>query len=175
MPAGIRQTVLMNTPTRSAVGLAALGMLLVVAYAAWAAFQILVLNPLAAVPGMSVGDVHAAMTAAEQWTGPASVYAPLGVGVLLAVGMFLVVISTGTPAITTVAAYLALLVLGAPGYFWASFGVGMGLADTFNIGGGDHSPWSLPLYAVSLAALVGLAVIGASSLLRRPHSAAALA
>lgn len=156
----------MNPPDRPAVGVAALGTLLVVAYAAWAAYQILVLNPLAAVPGMPVDRIHAEMTAASQWAGPAGVYATLGVGVLLAVGLFLVVLSTGMPPTTTAGAYLGLLVLGAPGYFWASFDSGMGMADTFQIGGGDHSPWAMPLYLVSLAALAGLVVLGARSLAR---------
>ena len=50
--------------------------------------------------------------------------------------------------------FLVLLALGAPAYFWANFGPGMALADTFFVSGGDHSPWSAPLYVTS-----GLAVL----------------
>lgn len=63
-------------------------------------------------------------------------------------------------------------VLGAPGYFWASFDIGMGMADTFQINGGDYSPWAGPLYALSFAALIALIAVGASVLLRRRTPAA---
>ncbi len=56
---------------------------------------------------------------------------------------------------------LAVLALGAPAYFWGAFGMGMDLADTFMITGGDHSAVPPVLYAVSgwaLVALVGLHV-----------------
>ncbi|WP_336632893.1 MULTISPECIES: hypothetical protein [unclassified Microbacterium] len=156
----------MNAPNPTAVVLAAAGTLLVAGYAAWAAFQILVLSPSAAVPGMPIEAIHAEMTSAQQWNGPLNVYLTLGVGVLLAVGVFLVVVSTGMPPTATVVAYLALLVLGAPGYFFASFGVRMGVADTFATTGADHSPWAVPLHLVSLAALVALLAVGVSSLVR---------
>jgi hypothetical protein len=67
-----------------------------------------------------------------------------------------------------------MIVLGTPAYFFASFGPGMSLADTYPISGGDHSPWARPLYAASalaLLALVGVVVGG----LRRPTTGAAVA
>ena len=38
-------------------------------------------------------------------------------------------------------------------------GPGMALADTYGIGGGDHSPWAWPIYVVSALALAGLVAV----------------
>ena len=64
-------------------------------------------------------------------------------------------------------AYLVLLTFGAPAYFMASFGAGMGLADTYGISGADYSPWARPLYLVSLLSLLAALAIGAFDLIRR--------
>ena len=54
---------------------------------------------------------------------------------------------------------LASLVAASPAYFMASFGPGMALADTYGIGGGDHSPWAWPIYVVSVLASAGLVAV----------------
>ncbi|WP_236610924.1 hypothetical protein [Microbacterium sp. UCD-TDU] len=118
-----RRTMRMQTLWISIVGVLA-----VTIYAALAAVQILVLNPLAA---------------------------------------------AARPLIPAMG-FLVLLTLGAGGYFIASFGAGMGLADAFGIGGGDYSPWARPLYAASALSAVALVVVGVMAAVR-PRSAPAAA
>ncbi len=66
---------------------------------------------------------------------------------------------TGAGVWPTVAGYLGLLVAGMPGYFVASFGPGMGLADTYGIRGGDFAVGGAALCAVSLLSLVALVAL----------------
>lgn len=139
------------------------GVLAVTTYAALAAVQILVLNPLAAAPGgLSLDEVRAAMSNAGESLMPTTVLGILGAGVCLAIGTAVVCLVARAHPVVAVMTFLALLMGGAPAYFVASFGPGMGLADTFGISGADASPWALPLYAVSalsaIAVLVGAAL-----------------
>ncbi|MBF4561990.1 hypothetical protein ITJ43_07535 [Microbacterium sp. VKM Ac-2870] len=158
----------MDANQRQKLALAIAGTVIVVAYAAWAAVHILIVNPLAAMPGYTAGEIHDAMTAAGQWSGPFHVYITLAIGPALAIAALILAVRRRELSVAAiVSGYLALIVLGAPGYFWASFDIGMGMADTFQINGGDYSPWAGPLYALSFAALVALVVVGASVLLRR--------
>ncbi len=153
--------------SRAALATAMAGTVVVAAYAALAAVQMLVLNPLAAVPGRTLSQIHAEMAAAGESPGTAGVLVVLGVGVALAVAG-VVVVRRGAAATATVAiGYLVLLALGAPAYFLASFGPGVSLADTYFISGGDHAPWAKPLYAVSLVALVAIAFLTVGRLARR--------
>ena len=156
----------MQPEQRQSLLAASIGTALVIAYAAWAAFQILVLNPLAAAPGAPLAEIHAEITSAQGWGGSAPVYITLGIGVALALVFLLLARPIGSPTVTA-AIYLVLLVLGAVGYFSASFDTGMSLADTYNISGGDHSPWSLPLYFVSLGALMALVWLAARAVVTR--------
>ncbi len=158
----------METGRRRTLTIALAGTAIVVAYAVWAAIHILVVNPLAAMPGYTVGEIYDAMTAARQWSGPVGVYVALAIGPALAIATLIITIRRRDFSLASiVSVYLALIVLGAAGYFSASFDIGMGMADTFQINGGDYSPWATPLYVLSFAALVALIVFGASVLLRR--------
>ncbi|MFE5292117.1 hypothetical protein ACFQ8T_08055 [Isoptericola sp. NPDC056618] len=140
-----------------------LGPVLVACYATVMVLTILVLEPLAAVPGMTQAEIFGALAAAG-WTVAGSVpflvsWAALGVG--LSVAGCAVALRRRVAPDTAVAWQLAVLALGAPAYFWGGFGMGMDLADTFMITGGDHSAVPPVLYAVSsgaLAALVALQV-----------------
>ena len=131
------------------------GTALVVAYAALAGLQILVLNPLAAAPGLSLEQIRQDLSAAGESLRAQFVLVVLAFGVACAI-LVLVLAAAGRLASPTgpALAYLALLVLGAPAYVVASFPAGMSLADTYGISGGDHSPWASPLFATSLAALL---------------------
>ncbi|MFX8942082.1 hypothetical protein ABTN11_20655, partial [Acinetobacter baumannii] len=81
----------------------------------------------------------------------------LGIGVALgAVMLVVVIIERAIGVLAATAIYLTLLVLGEPAYIFTSFGVGMALADTYGITGGDASPWGMPLHVTSLLALLGL-------------------
>lgn len=90
----------------------------------------------------------------------------VGVGLAVVTFVLIAVLREATP-LAAVIAYLVLLMFGAPAYFMASFGAGMGLADTYGISGGDYSPWARPLYLVSLLSLLGAITISASDLIRR--------
>lgn len=149
------------------------GVLAVSAYAALAAVQILVLNPLAAAPGLTLEEIRAEMASANESLGHQAVFFILGIGLALAVGVAFVSVVTKAPPIVPGMTFLALLMVGAVGYFAASFTAGMGLADTFGISGADYSPWAWPLYVVSIGAAIvlvvgGIAVAGRNSASAEP-------
>ncbi|SFS17085.1 hypothetical protein SAMN04487846_3445 [Microbacterium sp. cf046] len=148
--------------------ISAAGTVLVTAYAALAALQILVLNPLAAAPGIDLNQIHADMAAVgESLNAPVAV-GVLGLGIGLAILLFvLIAVRRDVTRTAAMFGYLVLLAFGAPAYFIASFGAGMGLADTYMIGGADYSPWALPLYLTSLLALLAALTLGAVDLTRR--------
>lgn len=133
------------------------GVVATVCYAAWAAWQILVLNPLAAAPGRTLPEIQAELARYNESLGEVAVAVILGAGVVIALGLAKVHWNGNTR--WTAASYLLLLALGTPAYWVASFGAGMALADTFGIGGADHSPWALPLYAVSAVTAVGFVLV----------------
>lgn len=140
-----------------------LGPALVACYATVMVLTILVLEPLAAMPDLTRAEIFEALAAAG-WTAAGTVpflvvWAALGVG-LSVVGCAVALRRRVAPD-SALAWQLAVLALGAPAYFWGAFGMGMDLADTFMITGGDHSAVPPVLYAVSgwaLVALVGLHV-----------------
>ncbi|QMU96455.1 hypothetical protein FVO59_03950 [Microbacterium esteraromaticum] len=147
---------------------AAAGLVVVTAYAALAALQIFVLNPLAAVPGASLSAVYAEMDAVGETMPVAMPAVVLGIGVVAAVVVAVLSIRSRLEPAHSALLFLLLLVFGTPGYFVASFGPGMNLADTFMISGADYSRWSLVLYAVSMAAVVAVVVLVTRLALRRP-------
>ena len=164
----------MTTRHASTLAIGAAGALLVMAYATLAAVQILVLNPLAAVPGKSLGRIHADMAAMNESPGSAMTLTILGAGVALALVVLLLLLLTVRPDSTptaAVVAYLTMLAFGAPAYFIASFGPGMSLADTYGIGGADYSRWALPLYAISLLSVVALVAVAVARMtVRSPQT-----
>ena len=163
----------MNRTRRQALWISIVGVLAVTAYAALAAVQILVLNPLAAAPGLTLDEIRSEMSSAGEDLGQGTVFFILGIGVALAVAVAIVsMVGRADPAVTAMV-FLALLMLGALGYFAASFGAGMGLADTFGIGGADYSPWARPLYAVSALAAAAIVIVAVVTVARRRPQAAA--
>lgn len=157
-----------NSDHRNAVRIAAIGTIAVTAYAALAALQIFVLNPLAAAPGRDLRQIRADMAGFGESLSSHLAIPILSTGVVLALVLFvaIVAIKASTPLIA-MTGYLVLLAFGAPAYFMASFGAGMGLADTYMISGGDHSPWAIPLYLVSGLALLTPFALGAAGAIRR--------
>jgi len=153
---------------RTAVVFAGIGTLLVTAYAGLAALQILVLNPLAAAPGKELDQIHADMAAAGESMSTPMALGVLSAGVGLGIVLFvLIALSRNSTPQAAVLGYLVLLIFGTPAYFIASFGAGMGLADTYGISGGDYSPWAQALYLISLLAFVSALTIGVIDLSRR--------
>jgi hypothetical protein len=140
---------------RQIVPIVLVGVLATAAYATIGAFQILVWNPMAAVPSMSLQEIRTAMSAANESLVEAPVYAWALAGpiIALAFGVLSLVKFPDSPwAVTRV--FLILIILGLPTYFFASFNPGMSIADAFATSGGDHAPWSRILYWMSLLSLV---------------------
>lgn len=139
------------------VTVAVLGGLAVVLYAAVAALQILVWNPLAAVPGASV-EISGHLDDTGEAFSPWSVLATLLVGPVLALALVVIAALGRLSAVWCGAAVCAVIAAGALGYFWAAVLPGMSLADAYGISGGDHAPGGLVLRAVSAVAAVGAIV-----------------
>ena len=143
-----------------AVAIATIGTLAVTVYAGLGMLQILRLNPLAAMPGMTLDQISAELASAEESLGTPGVLVGMSLGPIIAAALLVGALTrkSMTPRVTS-ALYLIMLVLGAFVYFWASFDPGMALADTFFIRGGDHSPWAIPLYLTSMISFVALVVV----------------
>ncbi|MBO9627155.1 MAG: hypothetical protein J7484_12370 [Microbacterium sp.] len=162
------------TSRRPAILVSVVGVVAVALYAAMAAVQILVLNPLAAVPGRTLLEIRAGMSDAGERIDVGMVLGILAVGVVIALVVAGLMIAARTPAVATAMPFLVVLVLGAPAYFFASFGPGMGLADAYGISGADYSPWAWPLYGVSVAAFVTFVVLAVMSARTAPRTGVAL-
>lgn len=164
-----------STSVRTARRVALLGAAAVLAYAVFAALQIQVLNPLAAVPGSTLREIHSAVTARDSadtmgWTLMTVV---LLVGPSIAVIVAVLAVRGRLRTDTVVHALLVQLALGSPGYWVASFPAGMTLADTFGISGADHSPWAVVLHGVSALSVVTLAALVITGAARRGRAARA--
>ncbi|KQR86451.1 hypothetical protein [Microbacterium sp. Leaf179] len=151
------------------------GVVAVCAYAGVALLQILVWNPEAARPGLTAAQVWAEVGAANQGPPGAFVVGVIAIGPLFALVLALLFVLTGAGVWSTIAGYLGLLFAGMPGYFVASFGPGMGLADTYLISGGDFSPGRLPLYAVSALSVVALLALFVGAAVRSERERRTLA
>lgn len=154
------------TSHRSRIVVSIVGVLAVTLYAAFAAVQILVLNPLAAAPGLTLDDIRADMHGANESLGEEVVFLVLGLGVALAVAIGIIVMLRSSPPRLATLLFLAILTMGVPAYFIASFAAGMGLADTYGISGADYSPWSRILYIVSLGSFVAAVTLAVLTTLR---------
>jgi hypothetical protein len=140
-------------------GAAVVVLAVMLAYAAVAALQILVWNPLAAVPGMNLAGIRAAMAHANEPLRIAPVIAILGLGVVLTAALLAWMLKARVGPRQVVVVGLALVAWGAPAYFVASFNAGMSMADAFGIGGGDYAPWGGVLMQFSLGALLALCIV----------------
>ncbi len=141
------------------VRVAVVGTTAVVAYAVVAVLQVLVLNPLSAVPGRPLGQIYADVEAAGESMHVGFVIFVLALGP--AIGVALLRRARESSRLVVAGWYLTLVAFGAPAYFWASFGPGMAIADTYLIGGGDSSAWGYVLYASSGLAMVALLAVAA--------------
>ncbi|MEI5005107.1 hypothetical protein RB202_08030 [Micrococcus yunnanensis] len=138
------------------------------------ALQTLVLNPLAAAPAdrsltQIYADLAPQVSVFELAAFPALAFFA-GIGGALVLGR----LARRRPRIDPLMLLtmgLGLLTAAAPAYWVASFGMGLGLADTYMISGGDHSPWAWPIHLASTAAALGLLVclIARSRGLRHPR------
>ena len=144
---------------RHVVPIVLVGVLITAAYALIGALQILIWNPMAAVPGMSLQEIKTAMSSANEPLVEAPVYlwAVAGPVLALTVGTFSIMKFPDLPW-TITRFFLIIIMLGMPTYYFFSFSPGMSIADAFATTGGDHAPWSRILYGISLLALFLLLV-----------------
>ena len=142
------------------------GAVLVACYAAFAALQIQVLNPLAAVPGSTLQEIHEAVESAGESMAIFPMTAVLAPGPLIAISFTICSMYGFASSKAAFRIQVALLTLGAPAYLLASFGAGMALADTFGINGSDYSAWATPLYVVSACSLFVLLFMAGSVTMR---------
>ncbi|MFD5214447.1 hypothetical protein [Microbacterium sp. NPDC058345] len=149
----------MNRDARVTASISIAGVVAVTLYAAWAAVQILVLNPMAVVPGRSLAEIHAEMEAVGERMNIVLPLVVLGLGVVIAVIVARAAIGSRMAPLGATQLFLTVLGFGAPAYFVASFGTGMNLADAYNVSGGDQSPWAIPLYLVSTLSFLGVIVV----------------
>lgn len=155
--AGMRRA---TSRPRPGVITAIAGVTLVAAYATLGALQVLILNPLAAAPGLSLAQIHAELAAANESlsTVPVIIFVVLGLLLAGSVAVFAFTAPGASPTAVTMF-FLVILAFGTPAYFVASFSAGMSLADTFAISGGDHSGWSTVLYVTSAISFAGALVL----------------
>lgn len=141
-----------------AATVALLGTAVVLGYGVLASLQIALLNPLAAAPGRDLSQIRMDLDRAGESMGPW--WAIMVVWVAVAIALLVRNLGRGKQPPRKVAVmYLALLVLGVPVYWAASFSPGVALADTYDISGGDAAPWGIPLHVTSALALALLLVL----------------
>lgn len=148
-----------NGGQRSATWVGVAGLLLVAGYAIAGALQVLVWNPLAAVPGATLAKIHAVMDGANESLAAPAVLIWAATGTVLAAVVLIAGLRRSISGKAVAALDLLLLVLAAPSHWMASFPAGMGLADAFGISGGDYAPWGKVLYTVSAVSLVVLLAV----------------
>ncbi|WP_417509089.1 hypothetical protein [Microbacterium sp.] len=157
--------------TRSTIVVSIVGILAVVAYAVWGAVQVMILTPMVAVPGLTIREIRAAMSAAGESPSDVAIWIFVGLGVALAVMVALIAIRSGIQPELTALLFLGVLTFGAPALFIASFGWGMALADTFGVSGGITAPGMAVVYLVSALAGAGSIVLGVIFVMRSRHVA----
>lgn len=143
---------------RTRIVVAVVGVLVVALYAALLAVDALVLDPLAAVPGATLAEIHRHLDAQgfHVQTDIVVVIALASVGVVLAAGLSVLLLITRATAHVIATVLLAVVVMGGPASFWSGFALGMDVADAYGVGGGDHTVWAGVLYITSLVALIAL-------------------
>lgn len=156
-------------PRRSvaAIVVGCVGSLVIALFVALGALQILVLNPLAAVPGRALPEIYRDAAAANEPFSVGWVVAFAVIGAALGLGNLLLALRRQATWRGSAVRGLIVLLLGTPAYFWASFPIGMSIADAFGTSGGDHSGWSGVLFAVSGCASLALTLLAVEAGLRK--------
>lgn len=128
-------------------------------YAVIGTLHVLVWNPMAAVPGATLEEIHVVLGRIDASLAAPVVIAWATIGMLLAAAVLTGALWRSASVKTIVTLDLLLLVLGGPTHLVASFPAGLAIADTFATTGWDHAPWGWALYVVSAMALVAVAVV----------------
>ena len=155
------------------VWVAVIGVVVVSCYATLMALLALVLDPLAAVPGQTLAEIHAQLTKAG-WDVAGDITTVIigaGIGVGLALATAVVGLWRRLSPVEMTAIFLAILALGAVATFVSGFSLGMDIADTFHVSGGAHTIWTGVLYLTSLSAFLAILAIGVTVIVRSRFSA----
>ncbi|CAN5515366.1 hypothetical protein BH10ACT7_BH10ACT7_07350 [soil metagenome] len=130
--------------------------------------HITVWNPLAKMPGMTLDEIYAAMDAANQGTGAHLIVAWAVFWSLAAITLPILCLVPRLDRLLSSRRILVigLLVVGGTVFFqwFAGFGMGMSMADTFMTSGGDAAPTGAVLTILGQVALVAALLVGL-----RPH------
>ena len=134
------------------------GVTVVALYATLMAVQALVLDPLAAMPGLTMDQIHADVRESGGRVGwniaIVIITAAFGVGLAVIAGVF------GQwkrlSPLVEASIFLGIVTLGAVANFYSGFALRMDVADAYGISGRDYTVWPGVLYVTSLVALVAL-------------------
>jgi len=151
---------------RLLVGLAGIGA--VSAYASLMAVQALVFDPLAAVPGSTLAQIHGELRNAgnDVTRDITSILVAAAIGFSLAIATAALGLRRRLSPLVMIEIFLAILTLGGVVAWGSGFALGMDIADTYMTTGGDHTGWAGVLYVTSLVSLITLAVVAVRAALR---------
>lgn len=128
------------------------------AHAVISAVQVLVLNPLAAIPGRGLAEIYAGVTASGESMSVPTVFAALALPLVLGAAVLAQTARSSLSRTTSTGLLLGLVAFSAVTYWFASGGPAMALADAYLISGAPYSPWWMVPAGLSLAALATLAI-----------------
>lgn len=154
-----------SAPHGSRTLAAVAGVVLLSAILAIGAMDVLVWNPQAKVPGLTIEQIYARMEAFDTFEPQSSyiavaLWAAIWLGLAIAVG----VIASRVKSAWLTPRRLAILFLGMGGSamvfkFFAGFGIGMTIADTFGLSGGDVSLVSAGYFALGPMAIAAAIIL----------------
>ncbi|PXA68314.1 hypothetical protein [Cryobacterium arcticum] len=169
-----------RAPRRTRITAAALGALGVIAVVVVGGIDMLIWNPLAKVPGMELQTIYATMVSRDGFNIGANVGAVMvWAGIWIALAVLVVGFAALRDGRALTPRRLAILMLGFVGgavffRFFAGFGYGMSIADTFGTNGGDASIVSATLPYLGQFALAAAAVAFGWAPRAEPRPAAAV-
>lgn len=146
---------------RTRIVVAVVGVLVVTLYAALLATNELVLDPLAAVPGTSLGAIHTHLERQgfDVRGDVTGVLVIASIGPALAIVVAAVTLWRRVEPHFVVAWLLGIVAAGAVPFFVAGFQLGMDVADAYGVSGGAHTAWAGVLYVTSLVALATIPIV----------------
>ncbi|WIB77233.1 hypothetical protein DEJ28_16565 [Curtobacterium sp. MCPF17_002] len=146
---------------RTRIVVAVVGVVVVTLYAVLLAVQQLVLDPLAAVPGTSLGAIHAHLERQgfDVRGDVVAVIVTAAIGVALAIVVATTTLWKHVEPHFVAAWMLGIIAAGAVPFFFAGFQLGMDVADGYGVSGGAHTVWAGVLFVTSAIALVAIPVV----------------
>lgn len=129
---------------------------LLVAQATIASVHLLVLNPLAAVPGVGLSEIYAGVRSEGESMGAVGVLACLALPVLLGVAVLALRGRRVVDDRLAVGVLLGLVAWAGVAGWFASIGPSMALADAYGLSGAPYDQWWMLPAALSAVALVTL-------------------